>query len=167
MRRGSDVITLMRLLQDAETPLYSAYRFVADTIHPTMRLDEFLTLVNTSMSESQVVLRQVTEGKGREVDSIPEGLAQKYESVEGLDPRFDPFGYSLRLGPEAPDHDHPVWLIDVDLVAGLFTWEGDPRMEGETIDRVSRLHPGYTFSTVSREESGGRLRVKGQVSRSS
>lgn len=113
---------LLQLLADSETPLYSAWRWLKKETGSHLPLDRFLALVNTLITRDQVRLWKV-EFKSHdrtEFFEVPSELTKRYTEEGHDDEAYDPFGYSLTLGPDAQIDSEPEWEVDIDLKEGTF-----------------------------------------------
>src|SRR4051812_41756790 len=107
---------LVSLVQIAEAPLYSAYRWVGRQVGRDVALSEFLRLVDRLLEQDTLRL-WLTDSTSHERErrlQTPGALDQKYAELADLDRSFDPFGLSLTLGPHADVDREPDWRIDLD-----------------------------------------------------
>ncbi|MEA2359864.1 MAG: hypothetical protein QOI62_3124 [Solirubrobacteraceae bacterium] len=111
---------LLKLLQVAEAPVYSAYRWLGRQLGRELSMAEFLRLLAPLLEGDVVRLWAVdvaTEERSR-WSEIPPDLEQRYAEVPDLDDSFDPFGLSLTLGLAADLEASPDWAVDFDSRSG-------------------------------------------------
>jgi hypothetical protein len=157
---------LIDLVQIAESPLYSAYRWLGRELGRDVRLDAFLRLIDQLLRDEKLRLWRVDpESQERtRVFRIPAGIERRYTAEPSLDPAFDPFGLSLTLGPEAPRDEDSEWEVDFDFDEGRFTLVAVASREEEAVAQLKRLFPDVGLLTVERTRAGGRVQIAGTIS---
>ena len=154
----------MDLLQDAETPLFSAFHHARGHAVGGLTLDEFLVDLQQLLESRLVLLWRHAEGVTEQLTSFPEGLAATYSGEGHSDFRYDPFGYSLSVGPAAEPPTHPPeWTFHADFSSGEFVWEGPPELEEESFKQILESHPTYRLEHRKRQNVAGRVRLTGRV----
>jgi hypothetical protein len=117
-------LLLLELVQIAEAPLYSSYRWLDHRLAGRLSLRSFLALVEGLVVRDVVRLWSVDARTGdrTELYSVPEALGARYSRITDLDESFDPFGLSLTLGPAAPEGmtAEPAWSLELDAINGTF-----------------------------------------------
>lgn len=161
MNRAHAWQQLLRLLRDAETPLYSAYRHLSRDLAEAVSLDTFASDVQERLARGILQLWLYQDERRRELSNVPRDLASRYEVVE-LDESYDPFGYTLTLGPKMPREDS-AWNFDVDYARGQFVWVGDATMAESSLQRIRYIDPDHRFVVEDRDLDGSTLRMRGRV----
>ena len=156
---------LLELLQVAEAPVYSAYRWLGRQIGREWSMAEFLRLLAPLLDDDVVRLWVVdiaTEERSR-WSEIPSDLEQRYAEITDLDDGFDPFGLSLTLGPAADLEASPDWEVDFDFKEYRFAVTAKPHAVDSAQQQVRRLFPDLDFAEEDREVAGDRVRVTGSM----
>lgn len=136
---------LVELVQIAEAPLYSAYRWIGRRVGRDIALDEYLRLVDRLLEQDVLRLWSVdpTTYERTRCPRVPSDLGQQYAGLAEPDESFDPFGLSLTLGPAAePDRD-PDWRID--LNEQTFTMHAKPGCVDIAREQMVKLFPDLEF----------------------
>lgn len=155
---------LLDLLQMAETPLYSLYRWLEEEVLGTeLSMVEFLEMIDSLIERDLVELHHVDweTHVGTVVPAIPAGLMEAYAAHPDLDKVYDPLGYSVALGPAADVRETPDWEIDVDFVARSFVLTAEPDAVAEGFTQIGRLYDAVAFVETGREVVDSRVRVEG------
>jgi hypothetical protein len=154
---------LLELLEMAETPLYSAYRWLEKDLSAELSMVEFLRLVDRLIERDMVRLWHVDweTHAGSRVPAVPPDLVERYAAHPDLDEHWDPLGYSLAIGPSADGRQPPEWELDVDFVARSFVMTAVPDTVSEALAQVSRLYATVAFVEMRRDVVGSRLRIEG------
>jgi hypothetical protein len=148
---------LLELLQIAEAPVYSAYRWLGRQLGRELSMAEFLRLLAPLLEGDVVRLWAVdvaTEERSR-WSEIPPDLEQRYAEVRDLDDSFDPFGLSLTLGLAADLEASPDWEVDFDFEERRFAVTAKPHAVDSAQQQVRRLFPDVDFA----EEERGSLAI--------
>lgn len=89
----------VEFLQMAETPLYSAWRWLGDRGHP-MSPAEFLSFVDHLLEQDTVQLWETEFGTGDRSEHFvtPKWLFDRYKELDHDDKSYDPCGFSLSIG---------------------------------------------------------------------
>jgi hypothetical protein len=161
---------LLDLVQIAESPLYSAYRWLGRQLGRGLSISEFLRLVDGLVQQDMLRLWSIdpTHQKRSRLSEVPEGLEQRYVRVDDLDESFDPFALSLTLGPEADLEAEPDWEVDFDFDRETFRVKARPGAEEVAVHKLARLFPDVELveeqrgSRADRVEISGSLRVFGE-----
>lgn len=159
-------LRLLALLQDAETPLYSAYRWVDKQFEDKLSLTAFLEMVDALLDEDVVRLWHVdfdTYERSR-LTTVPTRLDADYQEVSELDDTYDPFGFSLTTGEAAPGRTQPDWEFDIDFNRSRFVISAiSPSAIDDAIRRMGRLFAPTAFVELERRSEGSRVRIEGNV----
>jgi hypothetical protein len=156
---------LLELLQMAESPVYSAYRWLGRQLGRELSMAEFFRLLAPLLEGDVVRLWAVdmaTEERSRWCE-IPSDLEERYAEIPDLDDRFDPFGLSLTLGPAADLEASPDWEVDLDFEERRFALTAKPHAVDCAQRQVRRLFPDLDFAEEAREVAGDRVRITGSV----
>lgn len=157
---------LLDLVQVAESPLYSAYRWLGREVGRQLPMEAFLELVDDLVDDQALCLWSVDPDSERrtELRSVPRGLERRYAELEGeLDGSFDPFALSLTLGPRAQVDAEPDWWVDFDFDAARFQIEAKAGHDGEALRQLGRLFPDVTLVEEERLPMDGRIRIAGSA----
>lgn len=158
-------LRLLALLQIAESPLYSAYRWLGRQMGGTIPMGEFFKLLAPLLDEDVVRLWcvDVATGERSRWAEIPADLERRFADTPDLDESFDPFGLSLTLGPAADVDATPQWEIDFDLEKRRFVVAAQSDAVDSAQGHLRRLFPDLVFVADSRDAFGDRVRVTGSV----
>lgn len=158
-------LTLLELLQVAETPVYSAHGWLGRRLGHDVALDEFLSLVAALMRDDVVrlwVIDAATHERTR-LSALPSGLPQSYRELPVSDDAFDPFGLSLTLNPTADLAATPVWQVDLDFEGGSYILEACPRLVEDASRAMQRTFPDVVLVEIARVVQEERVRVTGTI----
>lgn len=158
-------LSVIGLLRDGSTPLYSMYWSVARAFHGRVSMASFLVLVDELLSDSSVELWQSVDeaGRGLRLSSVPERLEVFYSKVE-RDRSYDPFDLLLQLGPNAPSGEDPDWELSVDGDAGRFVVEGPRGAVPDDVGFALRFLDGRA-TELRRVDDGETVRIEGEILR--
>jgi hypothetical protein len=158
-------LRLLDLLQLAETPLYSAYRWLGERVGAQLSLPEFLRLVDQMASGDTVRLWSVDPGTStrKRLPRVPDHLERRYDELGDLDGTYDPLGLSVTVGPRSAPREEPAWSIDLDIAAQRFVLTGDADVVDEAEEAVNRLFPDLELVERERRTDHGRVRIVGSV----
>jgi hypothetical protein len=156
---------LLELVQQAETPLYSAYAWLGREFGRPLPMGRFLKLVNELVAEDKLRLWSVDPDafERERLASTPRGLAEHYAQLGGLDPAFDPFGLSLTLGGAVDPDEEPDWRLDIDFEAEQFGLEVAPGKEAEALAQVGQFFPDVRLVERGRSQRDHRTRIRGML----
>lgn len=98
-----------------------------------------------------------------ELFSVPDGLEERYRSIEGLDDRFDPFGFSLTLGPAADVDAEPTWEVEFDFARRRFELLVGVGADDDAVKQVGRYYADLALVPEQRDRVGKRVRVVGRI----
>ena len=159
---------LAELVQMAESPLYSAYRWLGKQLGRRVSLGQFLMLVQGLLDRGVVRLWSI-EPETHERDElhvIPEGLKQRYAMYGHSDPAFDPFGLSLTAGSQASLEERPEWDVELDFDNRRFSLTARAGREASALEKLAALFPDVELAEVEpsridddRVQLSGLLRV--------
>jgi hypothetical protein len=153
---------ILDLVQMAESPLYSTYKWVGQQLGRDVAMSEFFRAVDDAIREDLLRLFSVDSGVRTELFSLPPDLESRYKSEPDLDDAYDPFSLTLTPGIKAPEHE-PDWEMDIDFEGDTFALlvrESDPEA---ILAQVARLYPGLRFLPSIREELTNGMRVSGTI----
>jgi hypothetical protein len=155
---------LLGLVEIAETPLYSAYRWLGrDLGGGDLSMPGFLQLVERLVECNVVQLWRIdldTHERQR-MTSLPSGLAARYATISDLDDGYDPFAMSLTVGPSAESREDPAWECDLDFSARRFVIRARAEAVAEAHTQLSCLWGSVTFHEQRRMEDGSQVRIEG------
>lgn len=158
-------LRLLELLQIAEAPVYSAYRWLSRQLGRELSMAEFLRLLATLLEDDVVRLWAVdiaTEERSR-WSKVPPDLEKRYAEIPDLDDSFDPFGLSLTLGPAADLDASPDWEVNFDFEERRFAVTAKPDAVESAQQQVKRFFPDLDFAEEDREVASDRIRITGSV----
>jgi hypothetical protein len=158
-------LLLIDLVSIAETPLYSAYRWLDRRLANKLALTSFLALVEGLVTSEAVRLWSVDAHSGdrTELYAVPDHLGEKYSEFTGLDEAFDPFGLSLTLGTAVHDDVLPdaQWSFDLD-VTGRFELRAPDDVAEAVLRDVEEVLPGLLLRrSEARQIGGGQVVISG------
>jgi hypothetical protein len=159
-------ILLVELVAMAESPLYSAYRWLGNQLGRSVPLPRFLSLVNDLMDRDILRLWQVDDSYDRtELFEVPTQLAEAYLDIAPTTESFDPFGYILTLGPKAEVGSEPEWKIDINFEKRTFELLAlNPHADLEEIlIKLNDYFPDVSLLPTSSSNAKGQLRVVGRA----
>lgn len=157
--------SLLQLLADTETPLYTAYAWLNDRIGRAISIARFLRLLDPLIESDAARLWAVNYATSERVrwHEIPLDLERRYHDVPDLDPAYDPFGLSLTLGPSADLRLEPAWRVDFDFDALTFRLTANPEEADVACTRVNQLFPDLDFAEDHRTAHAGQVRITGSI----
>jgi hypothetical protein len=158
---------LLDLLGMAESPLYSAYRWLDDELGQRLSLSAFLLFLNGLLENDSVRLWSVDHESGdrTELFEVSAGLAERYSRYESLDETYDPFSLSLTLGTAVQLDELPeaTWTLDIDS-GGLLPFRAPNKVADDALADVLRLLPDLDFvRTEIRNVGQYEVVIHGQV----
>lgn len=151
---------LLDFVSEAESPLYSAYRWLGRQLGHDLSLTAYLSLVEELITEDAIRLWSVDPATRERVsiDGVPADLEQRYLDLGPLEDDFDPFGLSITLGGRVGLVGELAWEIDLDLEAKTFVLRGTPESERRALEQLATLFPDLSLDVKYR-----RLEVLGLV----
>jgi hypothetical protein len=158
-------LRLLDLLQIAEAPVYSAYRWLSRQLGRELSMAEFFRLLAPLLEEDVVRLWAVdiTIQERSRWSELPSDLEERYAEIADLDDSFDPLGLSLTLGPAADLEASPDWEVDFDFEKRRFVVTAKPHAVESAQQQARRLFPDLDFADQDREVAGDRVRITGSV----
>lgn len=156
---------LLGLVQIAESPLYSAYRWLGRQLGRDLSMSAFLYLVDGLVQQDMLRLWSIdpTSQERSRLSEVPEGLEQRYLRVDGLDDSFDPFALSLTMGPAADPEAEPDWEVDFDFDRETFRLRAKPGAEEVAIRKLAGLFPDVELVEGRRRSRADRVEVSGSL----
>jgi hypothetical protein len=154
---------LLDLVSEAESPLYSAYRWLGRQLGHDLSLTAYLSLVEELITKDAIQLWSVDPATHERlsVDGVPADLEQRYWNLGPLEDDFDPFGLSITLGSSVDPATEPEWEIDLDLEAKTFVLRATPGSERRALEQLARLFPDLRLDVQHhRFEVRGVVRVR-------
>jgi hypothetical protein len=150
---------LVELLSNAETPVYSAYRWLGRRLGRELALAGFLELLSSSVDDDVVQLWEVdplTHERTR-IHVVSPSLEERYRATRHSDAAFDPFGMSLTLGSGAAVDPADPWELDLEIQAQRFTLRGSDAAVKRAQARLRGLFPDLEFQANERvrDDHGG------------
>jgi hypothetical protein len=141
---SSPDLLLVELTSMAETPLYSAYRWLNDAYGRPIDFPEFLHVVDEMLHSDVIRMWSVAGADRTEWYEVPSGLASRYLKSGHDDRRYDPFGMSIGLSEQgaAPLGD---WEVDLRLDDHTFALRIRSNARGDVFNRLTRLFPDLNF----------------------
>ena len=154
---------IVDLVQIAEAPVYSTYRWLGRQLGRDLPLSEFLRVVGQAIEGDLLRLWSIDARSGdrTELLSVPPDLESRYESEAGLDDRYDPFGLSLTLGASANVDAEPEWEFRIDFDDQVFEITAQAGHEAEALEELTRCYPDLHPSVTAREQHGQLRRLVG------
>lgn len=141
---------ILDLVQMAESPLYSTYRWLEHETGRDISFSEFRRVVNGGIEHGVFRLWILdVAGDRRELIEIPPDLESRYMKEPVLEDSHDPFGMSLTLGAHAV-HEEPDWKVDVDFKKGVFELEFRASGDGTARSAVSADELVHNLSSTRR-----------------
>lgn len=156
---------LLDLVRIAESPLYSAYRWLGRELGRELAMTEFLRLVEELVDQEALCLWSVdieSEERTRLMHA-PDRLANDYASLGHTDDSFDPFGLSLTLGPAAEPDADPDWEVDLDFESGKFQLDVRAGRGDDALAQVRRLFPDVELLETDHSGTDDHVRISGSV----
>lgn len=156
---------IVDLVQIAEAPLYSTYRWLGRQLGRDVPLSEFLRVVASAIDRDVLRLWSVEAETGdrTELYEMPPDLERRYVAEPSLDARYDPFGMSLTLGAAADVDSEPEWEFTVNFDDHIFEITAVPGREDEALDQLGRCYPDLHPAVTARENSGALRRLVGTL----
>lgn len=157
---------IVDLVQIAEAPLYSTYRWLGRQLGRDVSLSEFLRVVAGAIERDVLRLWSIDAATGdrTELFEVPPDLAQRYAAEPSLDARYDPFGMSLTMGAAAHVEPEPEWEFTVNFEDRIFEITVMAGRESEAIDQLARCYPDLRPAVTAREDRGEFRRLVGTLS---
>lgn len=154
------------LVQIAEAPLYSTYRWLGRQLGRDVPLSEFLRVVAAAIERDVLRLWSVDAKTGdrTELYEVPPDLERRYVAEPSLDARYDPFGMSLTLGAAADVDAEPEWEFTVNFDDRIFEITAMAGREDAALDQLSRCYPDLHPAVTAREDRGELRRLVGTLS---
>lgn len=156
---------IVDLVQIAEAPLYSTYRWLGRQLGRDVPLSEFLRITNEAIERDVLRLWSVDSETGdrTEVFEVPRDLERRYAAEPSLDERYDPFGMSLTLGAAADVEAEPEWEFTLNFDDLLFEITAVPGQEDEALGQLARCYPELRAAVTAYEDLGALRRVVGTL----
>ena len=156
---------IVDLVQIAEAPLYSTYRWLGRQLGRDMPLGEFLRIIAQAVERDVLRLWTVdTEtGDRTELFEMPPGLEYRYFDEPALDDRYDPFGLSLTLGTATDVDAQPEWEFTLNFDDLVFEIVAVAGHEAEALDELRRCYPNLRAAVNARENRGALRRLVGTL----
>jgi len=156
---------LLDLLRMAETPVYSAYRWLGRQSGHQLALSAFLQLVQDLLDKDAIQLWTIEAdtGEATQLHSLPANLATRDASLDHDDERYDPLCLSLTLGPAAEPDVEPDWEFDLDFQGGTFGLHAAPTEVNHALRQLGRYFPDVTLMPEDTTRNGKRTRIIGQI----
>ncbi len=157
---------IVDLVQIAEAPLYSTYRWLGKQLGRDLPLSEFLR-ITTEAIERDVIRLWIVDaetGDRTELFEVPHSLEYRYTAEPFLDEHYDPFGMSLTLGAAADVEGEPEWEFELNFDDLLFEITAVPGQEDKALDQLARCYPELRADVTASEDFGGLRRVVGTLS---
>lgn len=159
--------SLLELIRIAETPLYSAYRWLHTDVGRELSLMSFRRMIGKLMNNDVLQLwhtDSVTGVRNRLV-SVPGNLEALYASSSDLDDAFDPFGLSLTVGGAVDRNLTTSWTIDFDEATSRFYFRAPVTQERDTFSEAQELFPDLSFVVKERVTCDDHVEITGSVER--
>lgn len=159
---------LVEFVATAETPLYSGKSVLEKELGHEIALDGYLSLVGELISDDFLRLWQFdpTTRQATRVERIPVDLAQSYRALSGLKDSYDPFGFSLALGPASEQNPQPVWEADLDFEGGAFQMTVPAAALSAVQRRLAQVFPQVDFVEEGRRTTERGLVIWGRLAES-
>jgi len=158
-------LLLLDLLRLAETPVYSAYRWLGRQSGHQIALPEFVQLVQDllDMDVSQLWAIDADTGEATQLQSLPADLATRYASLGHADERYDPLGLSLTLGPASESDIEADWEVDLDFQRGTFDLSATPAEASRALRQLGQYFPDISIMPEDTTREGKRTRIVGHL----
>lgn len=159
--------SLLELIRIAETPLYSAYRWLHTDVGRELSLMSFRRMIGKLMADDVLQLwhTDAVTGVRNRLISVPANLEALYASSSDLDDAFDPFGLSLTVGGATGDNLTSSWTIDFDEAASRFYFRAPLAQECNTFSEAQELFPELSFVVKERITRDDYVEITGSVER--
>lgn len=156
---------IVDLVQIAEAPLYSTYRWLGRQLGRDLSLSEFLRVTEQAVARDVLRLWSVDADTGdrTELFDVPPDLADRYSAAQPIDDTYDPFGLSLTLGVSVDVDAEPDWAFTLDFGQGTFEISAVSGREDEALSQLVRCYPDLRPTVTAREERGGRRWLSGTL----
>ncbi len=154
---------IIDLVQVAEAPLYSTYRWLGHRLGRDVTLDEFLRVVAHAIERDVLRLWSVDAKTGdrTELYEIPPDLESRYIAVMSLDTRYDPFAMSLTLGAAADVDAEPEWEFTINFDDQTFEIAAAAGREEWALDQLARCYPDFRPIVTAVADRGERRHLTG------
>jgi hypothetical protein len=159
-------LRLLELVQVAESPVYSTFRWLSRQVGHDLAMAEFFRVLN-SMVDRDVVRLWAVDAETHERSrwhEVPLDIERRYAEIADLDDSFDPLGLSLTLGPAADVEAAPEWGVDFDFDQARFVMTATLDSVEDAWRQIGRLFPDIDFVEVGRATVAGGVRIEGSIS---
>ncbi len=158
-------LAVIDLVQLAEAPLYSIYRWLGRQLGRDLPLGEFLRLVAELIERDVLRLWEIDHRSHdrMELFRVPGGLKERYHATTGLDDSFDPFGLSMTLRAAANVEAEPSWEVGFDFERGRFELVAEAAADDDAFRQASRYFPDVALVAEQRKPVGGQVRIVGRI----
>lgn len=156
---------ILDLVEIAEAPLYSTYRWLGRQLGRDLVLREFLEVVERAVEKDVLRLWSIDSSTGDRTEyfCVPSGLDDRYRSVTDLDERYDPFGLSLTPGASVEEDTRPDWEFSLDFERLTFTISAAPGHERNALEEIELCYPDFQARVTGREETDRGCRLVGML----
>jgi len=156
-------LLLLELLRMAETPVYSAFRWLGQQLGRPIALQEFVQLVDDLLEKNAIQLRavDVDTGEAKQLHALPPDLATRYVTFGYTDGSSDPLGLSLTVGPAAEPDVEAAWEFDIDFQRGTFDLTATPANARRALGQLGRYFPDVTIVPEQTTREEGHTRIVG------
>jgi hypothetical protein len=164
MREVGYLPELLRLLANAEQPLYSAYVFARENSERVLSIDDFLEQVDSLVAEEVLKLWIVSGDIRAELARTPTTLARLYENEE-LDGTYDPFSLSITISDAGSVHVSHEWEADIDFVDGRFRLRATTGTSGELLELIGKASGTRLAPETQETDPSGTVVIQGRAER--
>ena len=158
-------LTLLKLIQIAESPVYSAYRWLGREIGRELSMTEFFRILAPLLEDDVVRLWAVELAPrnglgGMSYRPTSRSVTQRsLTSTAALTRSVS----GLTLGPVADLESSPDWEVDFDFEGRRFAVTAKPHAAEGVQQQIGRLFPCLDFVEEDRELVGDRIRITGSM----
>jgi hypothetical protein len=159
-------VEILELVQIAESPVYSTFRWLGRQVGREVSMPEFFRMVDSMIQQDIVQLWAIdpeTQVR-RRLDTVPPHLEQRYTEIGELDQSFDPLGLSLTAGAAADVKGPLEWGADFDFDRGYFSLTSTPDSVRGAWRQIGDLFPDLEFIEMGRSPVAEGVRIEGAVS---
>lgn len=159
-------LLLIELVQMAESPLYSAYRWLGRQLGRELSMREFVRIVDDLSGTGALQIWSIDSQLGTRtiLDTVPSDLEVRYSEVGHSDPTYDPFALSLTVGPAVPSADVPDWVVEFDFRRETFSVNAAVGTERTALSKLADVFPDIELIEDRRAVlNSGRLELSGRV----